>query len=101
MAIKRLVNFRIGCLGDGSSDETEFVMAASPFWFEPPNVGELQLTFDLLAMKPSDVIDVTANQSITVTAASITTLGTKLKVEFDAPPANNLQFVIVGVFVFG
>lgn len=103
MAITRSAKFAIECAGDGVATSFDFVIATLPFWMIPAGPdGVASPIFSLGTNKPTDVINVYTNtpSAPSVSAASITTLGTILHVVFDVAPANGLSFTVVGTFIF-
>lgn len=103
MAITRAAKFAIECRGDGATSTFNFVIATSAFWYTPPSPSAIDRPmFDLSINKPADVTGVYTNTggAPSVTAASITTLGTILSVTFDAAPTSNLIFTVCGTFIF-
>lgn len=101
MGIKKAVDFVLRFRGDGSDATLSELLAKAPIWFSPPTAGQaLQLTFDLLSLAPSGVVDVSASGGLTVQSAALALANTKLDVTFTTPPAANTLYFLYGTFLF-
>jgi len=101
MAILREIKIALGIRGDGSATTFNFVLSGSPLWFRKPVDGDfLQANFSLSTLLPTDVKDVSTSPALTVSAASITTLGTVLSVTFSAAPAADTDYTVYGTLLF-
>ena len=101
MAIKKALGFSMFCLGDGAADQFEFLIETTPFWYAAPD-NSFDASSPVSMGVPTDVIALSSptGGAPNITAGSITTLGTKLKVEFDAAIPDDLLMQINGTFVF-
>ncbi len=103
MAIVRTLPFAFTCSADGASSSFDFTIATLPIWIISPGVvGQLSQVIDLSSTKPTEVISVYTNTGNCpmITAASVTTLGTMLHIEFESAPPDDLTITIIGTFVF-